>query len=81
MLQDWDKRFPGRIETMFQAMQNIVLSHMVDKTLFDFAGISKDSALAFEGDTAFDKPAVPSVPVGFESDDETMIPQQAVELV
>jgi len=37
--------------------------------------------LAFEGDTAFDKPAVPSVPVGFESDDETMIPQQAVELV
>ncbi|GGW71113.1 tRNA 2-thiocytidine(32) synthetase TtcA [Alishewanella tabrizica] len=81
MLQDWDKRFPGRIETMFQAMQNIVPSHMVDKTLFDFAGISKDSALAFEGDTAFDKPAVPSVPVGFESDDETMIPQQAVELV
>ncbi|SUG15070.1 tRNA(Cytosine32)-2-thiocytidine synthetase [Salmonella enterica subsp. arizonae] len=24
MLRDWDKRYPGRIETMFSAMQNIV---------------------------------------------------------
>lgn len=42
MLQDWDKRFPGRIETMFQAMQNIVPSHLTDKNLFDFAGLSKE---------------------------------------
>ncbi len=25
MLQDWDKRYPGRIETMFRAMQNVFL--------------------------------------------------------
>jgi tRNA(Ile)-lysidine synthase TilS/MesJ len=28
MLRDWDKRYPGRIETMFSAMQNVVPSHL-----------------------------------------------------
>lgn len=80
MLQDWDKRFPGRIETMFQAMQNIVPSHLADKTLFDFVAISKGSVLPTDGDTAFDKVAVPSVPVGFEQEDDELIVHQAVEL-
>jgi tRNA 2-thiocytidine biosynthesis protein TtcA len=69
MLQDWDKRFPGRIETMFQAMQNIVPSHMIDTNLFSFATLSRDTELS-ERDTAFDKAAVPAVPVGLELDDE-----------
>lgn len=69
MLQDWDKRFPGRIETMFQAMQNIVPSHMIDKTLFDFAGLSKDTPLSMR-DTAFDKEAVPATPVGLSLDED-----------
>jgi tRNA 2-thiocytidine biosynthesis protein TtcA len=80
MLQDWDKRFPGRIETMFQAMQNIIPSHLADNSLFDFKAISKDSPLNGDGDTAFDKPAVPSVPVGFEQDDEELSVHQTVEL-
>lgn len=70
MLQDWDKRFPGRIETMFQAMQNVVPSHLADKNLFDFAAISKETALVLEGDTAFDHVSVPTIPVGLHSDDE-----------
>ncbi len=70
MLQDWDKRFPGRIETMFQAMQNIVPSHMVDKNLFDFAAVSKDRAAEFAGDTAFDKESVPNKPVGLLDEDD-----------
>ncbi len=36
MLRDWDKRYPGRIETMFRATQNIVPSHLCDTELFDF---------------------------------------------
>lgn len=80
MLQDWDKRFPGRIETMFQAMQNIVPSHLADKGLFDFKAISKESVLDGEGDTAFDKAAVPQVPVGLEADDDEPVLAQAVEL-
>jgi len=39
MLQDWDKRFPGRIETMFKAMCNVVPSHLADEKLFDFKGL------------------------------------------
>jgi len=69
MLQDWDKRFPGRIETMFQAMQNITLSHMLDKNLFDFAAVRTGTVLV-EGDTAFDKVEVPKVPVGLLGDDD-----------
>jgi tRNA 2-thiocytidine biosynthesis protein TtcA len=70
MLQDWDKRFPGRIETMFQAMQNIVPSHMIDKNLFDFAAVSKERAAEFSGDTAFDKESVPAKPVGLLAEDD-----------
>ncbi|MGI5309753.1 tRNA 2-thiocytidine(32) synthetase TtcA [Rheinheimera sp. WS51] len=69
MLQDWDKRFPGRIETMFQSMQNIVPSHMVDKNLFNFAQLSKDTSV-IEGDTAFDKPTISAIPVGFVTDED-----------
>ncbi|WP_445429007.1 tRNA 2-thiocytidine(32) synthetase TtcA [Alishewanella sp. HL-SH05] len=81
MLQDWDKRFPGRIETMFQAMQNIVPSHLADKSLFNFAELTKGDALVTEGDLAFDKATIPSIPVGLEieSDDEQPL-LQAVEL-
>ena len=59
MLQDWDKKFPGRIETMFRSLQNIVPSHLADSKLFDFQGLAADGGkelpLAFDGgDTAFD---------------------------
>ena len=43
MLRDWDKRYPGRIETMFSAMQNVVPSHLCDTNLFDFKGITHGS--------------------------------------
>jgi len=39
MLQDWDRRFPGRIETMFKALCNVVPSHLADEKLFDFKGL------------------------------------------
>ncbi len=39
MLLDWERQYPGRLETMFSAMQNITLSHMVDSKLFDFKQI------------------------------------------
>ncbi|PKF50453.1 tRNA 2-thiocytidine(32) synthetase TtcA [Enterovibrio nigricans] len=55
MLRDWDKRFPGRIETMFTAMQNVVPSHLADFNLFDFKSIDKQSGVINGGDTAFDK--------------------------
>ncbi|WP_341504122.1 tRNA 2-thiocytidine(32) synthetase TtcA [Gallaecimonas sp. GXIMD4217] len=70
MLQDWDRRFPGRIETMFKALQNVVPSHLADTQLFDFKGLTLDNAEGLEGDTAFDKESFPAVPVGKEEDED-----------
>jgi tRNA 2-thiocytidine biosynthesis protein TtcA len=47
MLQKWEKDFPGRIETMFSALQNVVPSHLADTELFDFKGL-KQSPAAFD---------------------------------
>ncbi len=55
MLQDWDKRYPGRIETMFRAMQNVVPSHLADAALFDFKSVAAGMAYDGDGDTVFDK--------------------------
>lgn len=59
MLQDWQKRFPGRIESMFKAMQNIVPSHMLDQSLFDFTDLTAQTLINGEGDIAFDTPELP----------------------
>lgn len=41
MLQDWDKRFPGRLESMFRSLCDVVPSHLADPALFDFAGLEE----------------------------------------
>ncbi len=57
MLQDWNRRFPGRIESMFSALQNVAPSHLIDKNLYDFKGIATSDAPVKDGDTAFDQPS------------------------
>ena len=57
MLREWDKRYPGRVETIFRALANIVPTHLLDRTLNDFAGIRAEGAPTPEGDTAFDDEA------------------------
>ncbi|MBD1575599.1 tRNA 2-thiocytidine(32) synthetase TtcA [Vibrio sp. S11_S32] len=59
MLNDWDKQFPGRIETMFKATQNVVPSHLTDHNLFDFKSIDRDSGVINGGDIGFDKEEMP----------------------
>ncbi len=56
MLQDWDRRFPGRIESMFSAIQNVAPSHLADPKLFDFVSLKTQDAPFADGDIAFDKP-------------------------
>ncbi|TDO96760.1 tRNA 2-thiocytidine(32) synthetase TtcA [Marinomonas balearica] len=41
MLQSWEKQYPGRTDTMFTAVQNIVPSHLADTELFDFKGLTQ----------------------------------------
>lgn len=54
MLQQWDKKFPGRLETMFTALQNIQPSHLADPTLYNFQGLRAGSGPVVDGDKAFD---------------------------
>ncbi|WP_206485680.1 tRNA 2-thiocytidine(32) synthetase TtcA [Thalassotalea sp. G2M2-11] len=55
MLNNWHEKFPGRIESMFTAMQNVVPSHLCDDQLFDFKGITSNSGIIDGGDLAFDQ--------------------------
>jgi len=66
MLRDWEKQYPGRIESMFTALQNVVPSHLMDTGLHDFEAVRTTGVAEPEGDTAFDQEpiAVPSM-LGF----------------
>ena len=41
MLQGWEKQFPGRVETIFTALQNVAPSQLADRNLFDFQSLSR----------------------------------------
>ncbi|RTL12870.1 MAG: tRNA 2-thiocytidine(32) synthetase TtcA [Neisseriaceae bacterium] len=55
MLNEWSKKYPGRIQTMFRAMQNVVPSHLMDTQQFDFVNIQSTGIANPEGDIAFDR--------------------------
>ncbi|MEI2742387.1 MAG: tRNA 2-thiocytidine(32) synthetase TtcA [Candidatus Competibacter sp.] len=39
MLRQWERQFPGRVDNIFAALQNVAPSHLADPALFDFAGL------------------------------------------
>ncbi|GAA5175303.1 tRNA 2-thiocytidine(32) synthetase TtcA [Niveibacterium umoris] len=55
MLQEWEQRYPGRIQSLTTSLANVVPSHLQDQALFDFKGVQRGAAVA-EGDVAFDTP-------------------------
>jgi tRNA 2-thiocytidine biosynthesis protein TtcA len=68
MLAQWNKEHPGRIESIFTAMQNVVPSHLADNQLFDFANLQTGDVID-GGDIALDKPDIPKAPVNPEQDE------------
>jgi tRNA 2-thiocytidine biosynthesis protein TtcA len=36
MLREWERRHPGRLESIFNALGNVAPSHLLDRSLFDF---------------------------------------------
>jgi tRNA 2-thiocytidine biosynthesis protein TtcA len=54
MLREWDKKFPGRIESMFSALHNVVPSHLMDGARHDFKNLATTGIASEDGDKAFD---------------------------
>ena len=57
MLRQWEKQHPGRVETIFKALTDVVPTHLLDSALQDFAAIRATGVPASDGDVAFDDDA------------------------
>ena len=55
MLRDWEKKYPGRMETMATALRSVVPSHLMDTGLHDFVHLKADGIARTDGDIAFDE--------------------------
>ena len=55
MLREWQKKYPGRIENMFAALQNVVPSHLMDAKLHGFKDLKITGIADEAGDKAFDE--------------------------
>ena len=55
MLREWDKKFPGRVDNIFSSLSTIVPSHLMDRSLFDFAKLEVTGVPLADGDIAFDE--------------------------
>ncbi|MBK7490545.1 MAG: tRNA 2-thiocytidine(32) synthetase TtcA [Nitrosomonas sp.] len=79
MLQQWDKKFPGRLETMFRALQNVQPSHLADTSRYDFFNLKAQDQPFIDGDTAFDEETFePNIeemltPGAEETDDRSLV--------
>jgi len=60
LLREWEKKHPGRVESMFRAMGHIVTTHMMDARLHDFRGARASGVPDPQGDRAFDPEALPA---------------------
>ena len=58
LMREWEKKFPGRIESIFGALTRVVPSHLMDSERFDFKGLTVknfgDAAASGQGDIGFD---------------------------
>jgi len=54
MLREWEKKYPGRIDSIYGAISNVVPSHLMDRALFDFAAVRATGRDEPGGDIVFD---------------------------
>ena len=46
LLREWEKKYPGRVESLFSSLQNVVPSHLMDGDTFDFKNLTDTSGSA-----------------------------------
>ena len=58
MLHEWERKFPGRVESIFNALRNVQPTHLLDRTLQDFGAVRATGRPTPDGDIAFDVDAL-----------------------
>lgn len=61
MLREWEKKFPGRVDNIFSSLSTVVPSHLMDRSLFDFASLAVTGQPQTNGDIAFDEEPCASI--------------------
>lgn len=79
MLHEWNSSNPGRIESIFTAMQNVVPSHLADGELFDFKNLQTGEVID-GGDIALDKPEFKE-PAIEQEEEVNSVKIQPIELI
>jgi tRNA 2-thiocytidine biosynthesis protein TtcA len=54
MLREWEKKHPGRVDSVYNALAKVVPSHLMDRSLFDFAAVHATGRAEPDGDIGFD---------------------------
>lgn len=57
LIKEWEKDFPGRTETMFNAIKQVAPSHLMDRSVFDFESLQAEIPVAAGAD-------IPELPYG-----------------
>ena len=57
LMREWEKRFPGRVENVFASLGRVTPSHLLDRSLHDFAAVAATGEPCPDGDIAFDPDA------------------------
>ena len=55
MLEEWDRRHPGRVQNVFNSLARVVPSHLMDASLFGFRDLVATGVADADGDIAFDE--------------------------
>jgi tRNA 2-thiocytidine biosynthesis protein TtcA len=55
MIDQWERRFPGRAQNVFNALARVTPSHLLDRALFDFLGLHPTGVANPDGDRAMDE--------------------------
>ena len=64
MLREWERKHPGRVISIFSALTRVTPSHLMDRSLFDFANLVADGKPHPDGDTAIDPEDLPDTSQG-----------------
>jgi len=54
LLREWERRHPGRVETMLTSLQNARPSHLLDRNLFNFSAVAATGVASADGDKTID---------------------------